>query len=128
MGLHPGGPTFGGIFIFEIWWAYYPVGLLSCGLTYGILRYCNMLIRDKTKIFGRPCIGSFQKEGSLDIISAPLLNWRGNAKLCDYVFCKILAFTCERVNDVSAIYWVSFIIIYGDIRGGGHLVGMRHDA
>ena len=39
MGLLLGGPTFGGIFFFEIWWAYYPVGLLSGGLTYGILRY-----------------------------------------------------------------------------------------
>ena len=41
MGLLLGGLTFGGIFFFEIWWAYYPVGLLSGGLTYGILRYCN---------------------------------------------------------------------------------------
>ena len=39
MGLLSGGPTFGGIFIFEIWWAYYPVSLVSSGLSYGILRY-----------------------------------------------------------------------------------------
>ena len=39
MVLLSGGPTFGGIFISEIWWAYYPVGLLSGGPTYGILRY-----------------------------------------------------------------------------------------
>ena len=42
MGLLLGGPTLGGIFIFEIWWAYYPVGLLSSGLTYGILRYARL--------------------------------------------------------------------------------------
>ena len=43
MGLLSGGLTFGGIFIFEIWWAYYPVGLLSGGLTYGILRYSRFV-------------------------------------------------------------------------------------
>ena len=39
MSLLLGWPTFVGIFFFEIWWAYYLVGLLSGGLTYGILRY-----------------------------------------------------------------------------------------
>ena len=43
VGLLSGGPTFGGIFFFEIWWAYYQVGLLSGGLTYGILRYLTQV-------------------------------------------------------------------------------------
>ena len=51
MGLLSGGPTFGGIFISEIWWAYYPVGLLSGGLTYGILRYIILWMHISSSIF-----------------------------------------------------------------------------
>ena len=60
MGLLSGGPTFSGIFISEIWWAYYPVGLLFGGLTYGILRYLKINKRFTRTRKGEKISGSWK--------------------------------------------------------------------